>query len=188
MRWTLPSMDELESAEATLDVLQRVLHGLTPDDLSRRTPCREFDVAGLTDHLLKSITMIGSAAGAQLPERDLTASVEDQVIAAARPAVAAWRRRGLDGMVPFGQGEAPARMMARILSLEFLVHAWDYAAATGQTVDVADEQPECVLGWAREIITPEGRVRAGFDDPVALGADAQPLDRLLAFTGRRPRG
>lgn len=181
-------MDELDSAEATLDVLQSVLHGVTPDDLSRPTPCREFDVAGLTDHLLNSITLIGSAAGAQMPERDGAASVEDQVIAAARQAVAAWRRRGVEGTVPFGKGEAPAQMMARILSLEFLVHAWDYAAATGQTVDVAAEQPECVLGWAREIITPEGRVRAGFDDPVALGADAPPLDRLLAFTGRRPTG
>lgn len=181
-------MDELDSAEATLGVLQQVLQGIGEDDLDRQTPCREFDVASLTDHLLNSITLIGSAAGAQLPERDTAASVEDQVVTAARPAVAAWRRRGLDGAVPFGQGEAPARMMARILSLEFLVHAWDYAAATGQTLDVADEQPECVLGWAREIITPEGRVRAGFDDPVALGADARPLDRLLAYTGRRPTG
>ena len=40
-------MDELESAEATLDVLQRVLRGVTADDLPRPTPCREFDVAGL---------------------------------------------------------------------------------------------------------------------------------------------
>lgn len=181
-------MDELEGAEATLDVLQRVLHGITADDLSRPTPCREFDVAGLTDHLLNSITLIGSAAGARIPERDPDTSVEDQVLRAARPAVAAWRGRGVDGTVPFGQGEAPAQMMARILSLEFLVHAWDYAAATGQTVDVPDEQPECVLGWAREIITPDGRVRAGFDDPVEIGAGARSLDRLLAFTGRRPTG
>lgn len=181
-------MDEVDSAEATLDVLQRVLHGISADDLARPTPCREFDVAGLTDHLLNSITLIGSAAGAQIPERDPGISVEDQVIGAAGPAVAAWRRRGVAGTVPFGQGEAPAQMMARILSLEFLVHAWDYAAATGQTVDVPDQQAECVLGWVREIITPQGRVRAGFDDPIEIGADAPPLDRLLAFTGRRPTG
>lgn len=181
-------MDELESAEATLDVLQRVLRGITADDLTRPTPCREFDVAGLTDHLLNSITLIGSAAGAQIPDRVPDASVEDQVLAAARPAVAAWRRRGVDGTVPFGQSEAPAQMMARILSLEFLVHAWDYAAATGQQVEVSDEAPEQILEWSRMVITPEGRVRAGFDDPVAVADDAPPLDRLLAFTGRRPIG
>ena len=66
-------MDELDSAEATLDVLQLVLSGVTTGDLTRPTPCREFDVAGLTDHLLNSITLIGSAAGAQFPERDTEA-------------------------------------------------------------------------------------------------------------------
>lgn len=180
-------MDELDSAEATLDVLQRVLSGVTTGDLSRTTPCPEFDVAGLTDHLLNSVTLIGSAAGAQFPERDTEASVRGQVLGAAGPAVAAWRRRGVEGTVPFGPGEAPARMMARILSLEFLVHAWDYAAATGQTVDVSDDHPQRVLEWARGIITPDGRVRAGFDDPVEIGDGAPALDRLLAFTGRRPQ-
>lgn len=179
-------MNELECAEATLGVLQQVLRGIGDDDLAAQTPCREFDVGALTDHLLNSITLIGGAAGAQLPERDRDASVERQVSAAARPALDAWHARGLDGMVPFGPGEAPAAMMARILSLEFLVHAWDYAAATGQKVDVPDQQPERVLGWAREIITPEGRVRAGFDDPAEVPDDASALDRLLAFTGRRP--
>ena len=133
-------MDELECAEATLDVLRQVVQGIGDDDLGNQTPCREFDVASLTDHLLNSITLIGTAAGAEIPDREHDSSVADQVLRAARPAVAAWRRRGLDGKVPFGSGEAPAAMMARILSLEFLVHAWDYAAATGQTVRVPDEQ------------------------------------------------
>lgn len=179
-------MNELESAEVTLGVLQTVLQTITDDDLSRQTPCREFDVAALTDHLLNSITMIGGAAGADIPERDPDAPVRDQVLAAARPAVAAWQQRGLDGTVQFGQGEVPAAMMARILSLEFLVHAWDYARAVGQSVEVPDARSEPVLQWAKGIITPDGRVRAGFDDPVEVPDDASGLDRLLAFTGRRP--
>ena len=64
-----PPTDELECAEATFSVLQHVLHGLSEDDESKQTPCREFDVAKLTDHLMNSITAIGGAAGAQLPER-----------------------------------------------------------------------------------------------------------------------
>ncbi|MET0995938.1 MAG: maleylpyruvate isomerase N-terminal domain-containing protein, partial [Mycobacterium sp.] len=95
--------DELDSAEATLAVLQQVLHPIANDEWSKQTPCREFDIAGLTDHLMNSITVIGGAAGAQLPQRVPTDSVERQVVAAARPTVDAWHRRGLDGTVSFGQ-------------------------------------------------------------------------------------
>lgn len=178
--------DELASAEATLKVLQQAVHRIATDDLSKQTPCRKFDVAGLTDHLLNSITLLGQAAGAEIPDRNTDDSVERQIIAAARPALDAWHRRGLDGTVPFGSGEVPATYMAGILSLEFLVHAWDYAAATGQSVKAPDSLVDYVSGLVHRVVTPEGRVRAGFDDPVEVSADASALDRLVAFTGRVP--
>ena len=181
-----PPIDELASAEATLLVLQRVMHGIASDDLKRQTPCREFDVAGLTDHLVHSITLLGGAAGAEFSERNRDDSVEQQIVAAARPALDAWHRRGLDGTVPFGDNEAPAQFMAAILSLEFLVHAWDYASAMDRSVDAPDALTDYVTALARRIITPEGRVRAGFDDPVDVAAHASKLDRLVAFTGRVP--
>ncbi|HWS93641.1 MAG TPA: TIGR03086 family metal-binding protein, partial [Mycobacterium sp.] len=126
-----PPTDELDSAEATLGVLQQVVHTIAADDMSRQTPCTEFNVSQLTDHLLNSITVIGGAADADLPPRDETESVEQQIIAAARPTLDAWHRHGLNGMVMVGPNEAPAAVMAGVLSIEFLVHAWDYAAATG---------------------------------------------------------
>jgi uncharacterized protein (TIGR03086 family) len=181
-----PPTDELRSAEDTLGVLQHVLHTIATDDLARQTPCREFDVTALTGHLLRSIAGLGGMVGAEIPERDESDSVERQVVAAARPALDAWHRHGLDGTVPFGKGEMPARGACGILSLEFLVHAWDYARAVGHEVDAPKPLAEYVLGLARQIITPERRGSAGFDDPVDVPADAGALDRLLAFTGRDP--
>jgi uncharacterized protein (TIGR03086 family) len=177
--------DELESADMTFAVLADVVAGITADDLDRQTPCRKFDVAGLTDHLMNSITVIGGAVGAGLPPRDGSAPVPRQIGDAARPALDAWRAHGLDGMVPFGDGEAPARMMAGILSLEFLVHAWDYAAALDRDLAVPDALAAYVDGVARQIITPQGRTKAGFDDPIEVPDDASAMARLLAFTGRR---
>jgi uncharacterized protein (TIGR03086 family) len=182
----LAPADELDSAEATLGVLRQVLRGIGPDDLDKQTPCRKFDVAALSDHLMNSITAIGEAAGAELPQRNSADSLDDQVSAAAGPALAAWRRRGLDGTVIIGPNELPAKMMAGILSIEFLVHAWDFAAATGGTVNAPDALPDYVLGLAKTIITPQGRSNVGFDDAVDVAADAGALDRLIAFTGRQP--
>jgi uncharacterized protein (TIGR03086 family) len=176
--------DELDSAEETLTVLQRVLHGISKADESKQTPCREFDVARLTDHLLGSITSIGGAVGADLPERDVSATVERQVMDAAGPALAAWRRHGLDGTVKLGPNDGPAKVFAGILSIEFLVHAWDYANATGKRVEASDSLSDYVMGLAQKIIT--NRSGAGFDDPVPVSEAAGALDRLIAFTGRDP--
>ncbi|KUI08708.1 ArsR family transcriptional regulator [Mycolicibacterium acapulense] len=181
-----PPTDELRSAEKSFAVLQHVLHGIAADDLHKQTPCREFDVAALTDHLLNSITMLGAMAGAQFTERDRDAPIEQQVVFAARSALDAWRRRGLDGTVDFGGNDVPARMMVGVLSIEFLVHAWDYSAAVGRDVNAPESLSDYVLGLARKIITPEGRVNAGFDDPIDVPADAGALTRLLAYTGRQP--
>jgi uncharacterized protein (TIGR03086 family) len=180
-----PPTNELRSAELSLGVLHQVVRTIADDDLTKQTPCAEFDVAGLTDHLLKSITVLGGAAGAELPERDPSESVERQVILAARPALDAWHKRGVDGVVDVGGTKMPAAVLVSILSLEFLVHAWDYATATGRTVPAPDSLSEYVLGLTQRFLTPEGRVRAGFDDPIEVPDDTPPLQRLLAFTGRR---
>ncbi|ORB74994.1 TIGR03086 family protein [Mycobacterium scrofulaceum] len=181
-----PPTDELHSAEDTLGVLQRVLHTIAADDLSRQTPCAEFDVAQLTDHLLKSITALGGMVGAQIPERDAGDSVEAQVVTAARPALDAWHRHGLDGSVPFGKGEMPAKGACAVLSIEFLVHAWDYATAVGHQINAPEPLSEYVLGLARQVIRPEFRGGNGFDDPVDVPGDAGALEQLVAFTGRNP--
>lgn len=178
--------DDLASAEDALRVLQQVLHSIPPEDLSKPTPCPEFDVAGLTDHLLNSITLIGGAVGAELPPRNQSESIEQQVITAGQPTISAWQRHGVEGIVALGANEAPAAAAVGILSIEFLVHAWDYAAATGQQMDVPEPLAEYVLGLARKIITPQSRSAAGFADPVEVPADASAWDRLIAFTGRNP--
>lgn len=77
-------------------------------------------------------------------------------------------------------------MIVSIFSLEFLVHAWDYAKAAGHDVDVEPALAEYVLDLARGVITPEGRVGVGVDDPIEPPENAPAMDRLLAFTGRDP--
>lgn len=181
-----PPIDELESAEACLAVLAHVVHPIAGDDLSRKTPCSDYDVGQLTGHLLNSVRALGGMVGAEIPPCDDTDAVERQLVTAARPALDAWRRRGLDGSVAFGMGEMPARDACAAWSLEFLVHAWDYATAVGRDVDVPAPLAEYVLELGHRIIRPELRAVAGFDDPVEAPEGAGALQRLVAFTGRNP--
>jgi uncharacterized protein (TIGR03086 family) len=181
-----PPTDELASAEAALGALQHVLHPIARDELSKSTPCSEYDVMQLTDHLLNSITLLGGAAGADVPDRNTDYSVEQQVVGAARPTLDAWHRRGLNDTVTLGANELPATFAVSILTLEFLVHGWDYAAATKHPMNVAEALADYALGLAQKVINPQTRATVGFADPVAVPDDASALDRLIAFTGRDP--
>ena len=179
-------LDELVCAEATLAILQGVLRDLDSVDLAKQTACTEYTVAQLVDHVMGSIASLGGCAGARMPERDQYAPVETQIADAAQAALEAWRRRGLEGTVKLGPREVAAAMPVNILSLEFLVHAWDFARATGRDVVVSEPLADYALQLAGMVITPEARGFAGFADSVEIPADAAVLDRLIAFTGRQP--
>lgn len=176
-------LTKLTSADATLAVCQRVLAGVDEGDLGKPTPCADFTVGQLVDHLLQSLENLGGMAGASVAIA-ASGSVEERVADAAQQALEAWNKRGLDGMVPVGDGEMPADVAANILSLEFLIHAWDLAVATGQDVVVSDEVTAYVLELAEQVITPQTRERGAFADEVEVGPDAHVLDRLIAYSGR----
>ena len=146
--------------------------------------CTEFDVTQLADHLIGSVTYLGAAAGGEPG-----AGPGYQSAGGAGRHGGPGHARGLARprarrQVKVGPHEMPAGAALGILSIEFLVHAWDFAQATGQQVVVSDEVAQHVLGVARQIISPEARGGGSFADPIEAGPDAGLLDRLIAFTGR----
>jgi len=176
-------LNPLTSANATLAVLQHVLRGIGEDDLSKSTPCTEFTVGQLEAHLLGSLISLTSLADSTLVPTSAI-DLESRIADAAQQAVETWTERGIEGTVQAGPQELPATIAASILSVEFLVHAWDFASATGQKVAVSDEVATYVLGLAEQIVTPELRESAGFDPAIPISGNAPAMDRLVAFSGR----
>ena len=78
----------------------------------------------------------------------------------------------------------PAGAALGILSIEFLVHAWDFAQATGQRVVVSDERRPARPRRGPPDHQSRGPAGGSFADPIEAGPDAGILDRLVAFTGR----
>ncbi|MHA7222033.1 TIGR03086 family metal-binding protein [Arthrobacter sp. RHLT1-20] len=179
-------IDELSSAEAALAVAQRVLRGLKDSDMDARTPCEDFTVAGLLEHLFGSIASIGKALGVAVPARP-TASPEARIADASGLTLEAFRTRGLAGNLDMGFAELPATLVANILNLELLVHAWDFATATGQELTVSPVLSDYVLGLARNTISPQMR-GTSFAEETLFDESALSLDRLIAFTGREVAG
>jgi uncharacterized protein (TIGR03086 family) len=179
-------INELTSAEAALAVAQRVLQGLKAADLESATPCEDFTVAGLVEHLFGSIASIGKALGVAVADQP-AASPEVRIADAAQSTLEAFRARGTEGSLDMGFAELPATLVANILNLELLVHAWDFATATGQELAVSPVLSEYVLGLARNTISPQMRGKS-FAEETLVDESAASLQRLIAFTGREVAG
>jgi len=173
---------------AALDACRTVLHRVTADDLERPTPCTEFTVSGVGDHLARSMVLLAGCAGTQLFDT-AAPTLLGRITPLAEGTLAAWRDRGFAGEVPLGRRTLPAGDIHDIVLLELVVHGWDLARAL-EADDVFDPSADLVAHLRQQapvLIVPESRGRA-FANAVDVGdAEEVPaLSRLVAFTGRRP--
>lgn len=175
-------LDPLTAADATLAAAQHVLRGITASDADKATACAEFTVSQLVDHLVTSMVQLGGMAGVTVTTVD-GGSFEDRVAFAAQQVTEAWGTRGLEGTVEYGGG-TPAAFAAGMVPLELLVHTWDLATATGQSVHVSDEVVRYCTELAEAGISDAVREGGSFGPAVEAPPGADALARLAAFTGR----
>jgi uncharacterized protein (TIGR03086 family) len=187
-------METFECASVTLAAHRSVLGRLTADDLARPSPCSEYTVGEVGEHVVRSMVLLAAVAGASVDGASVDGAsvdgsaeglLDERVTVTAEAALAAWRRRGLDGSVAVGRSTLPASLAVEIIPLELLVHGWDMARATGSEIDVPPEVAGYVLGRARSLVTSDKRGRS-FAAEVPAGPSATVVERLIAFTGRQP--
>jgi uncharacterized protein (TIGR03086 family) len=161
--------------------------------LSLPTPCSEWDLEVLLDHVSDSIAMLHEAiatggASAAVPDyrglgRDPVARLRRQaagLLAACAAAGPAERR------VVIGDRELSASMVGVTGAIEITVHGWDISVACGACRPVPPGLAAILLPIAPLLVTPGTRPGL-FADPVRLPGPACPGDQLVAFLGRQPR-
>jgi uncharacterized protein (TIGR03086 family) len=178
-------VDEFSSAEQALVALHHITQTIGEDDLHRPTPCDHWDVAALAHHLIDTIARLGAAAGLHAAAPNC-GSIDQRIQQLMQPILAQWRCRGLSGNVPFSGRTLPARLALGVLSLELVVHGWDFAVALHRPLHVSDHDAAHILGLAEQTLTPQSRLTAGFDPPVPVPSLTGALERLIAYTGRDP--
>ena len=183
-------MDQIERIERATAVANEKVGAVAPEDLTKSTPCAEFDVRALLNHMLGGLAMLTTAASggkATMPEGDQVGSAPGDTYAERRAALlAAVRGPGAldhNWEMPFGSMAGP--MMADIAFMEHLIHGWDVAKATGQDTSLpADLVAECT-----QVVTPMDammRMPGVCGPAVAVPDGASAQDKLIAFMGRTP--
>ena len=184
--------DVLALHARAIPVAQQVIDGIRPEQMTAPTPCADWDVRALLNHLIGFHRLVAAgAAGQATSGRDVDFVGDDPTTAfadAAREASAALRAPGgLERTYRLPWGEMPGEALARPIFADTMIHAWDLARATGQPTSLDPDLCEAVLAWGRTVMKDEYRQPGGaFGAEVPVPADAPACDRLAAFYGRRP--
>lgn len=174
----------LHRLEVTADLIRNV----KPDQLGDPTPCEDYDVRALLNHVIGAAAGIaaGAAGTARDDSPDPIAAVGgdpgaaiDRVLPGVREA---WATPGA-GERTFPGGQV---LLIQIATVEAVVHGWDIAMATGQPYEIPDVAAAPLLEGMKRGTGGERRPGGPFGPIVELRADASAADQLIAFTGRRP--
>jgi uncharacterized protein (TIGR03086 family) len=174
---------------------------VTPDAMSRATPCGEWDLRALLEHMNESLRALHEAVAVGHldldassepggPDADYGDAARDPVAALRNRAcamVGAWANARDPGDIAIADRPLSAGIVAAAGAVEVAVHGWDVARACGQDRPVPPALAEELLDLC-ELLVGDG------DRPTRFAAQidqsrgpASPSDRLVAYLGRSPR-
>lgn len=170
------------------------VHTVAADQWTTATPCAEWDVNALVDHLIDEHLWVPPLLGGH----DLEAAggiVESakRTIGADRPA--AWDAAALDSQRTFSEpgaldrqvvlsrGATPASDYISEMIFDLVVHGWDL----GRAIGVDEPLPPDLVEFSLPLAERYQGSDPYFGPPVPSPDGASAEQRLIALTGRRPR-
>jgi uncharacterized protein (TIGR03086 family) len=181
----------VRAAESAVNVVR----GVEPDWLNAPTPCSEYDVRALLNHYLFWTGRRGECAARKRVSDDPAeghdflqeAGWAETYVTQARRTAQAWSDpaawEGSTGLT--GAGEMPADFVGGILFVEFVLHGWDLARATGVPLELDDDVLQAAHVRLSAMADQARRFKA-FGPEVPVAESAPLLDRVLGLAGRDP--
>jgi uncharacterized protein (TIGR03086 family) len=176
-----------------------VVANVTDEQLTAPTPCPDYTVGDLLDHIAGLSLAFRWAADKDGPPdaapapgdaSRLTPDWRASIPAALDALAGAWRSPDAwTGMTRAGGLDLPAEVAGLVALDELVLHGWDLAIATGQPFPIDEASVEGAAAFVAQFSGPGTEdQRTGLFGPELVPAeDASTLDRLLAMAGRDAR-
>lgn len=177
-----PTPTMADHLATSVRVTGQIVAGVPADRADDPTPCPDYEVHHLVDHLVGWATSFADRALGVTPPTD-PASVSAGPDPAA--SYATQTARMLEGYG--GSGPADGAVSVDVALIESVVHGWDLAMATGQSAPYPSPVLEAALAAGEAMLQPEYRGPGkSFGPQVEVPSSAPVLDRLVGFMGRDP--
>jgi uncharacterized protein (TIGR03086 family) len=179
--------------ERTVTDWARLVEGVVADQWRLPTPCSEWSVRDLVNHVvgedLWTAPLLQGSTIEEVGDRFDGDLLGDEPVAHARAAAdeavaAVAERLPHGGTVQLSYGEERLEEYVHQLAADHLIHGWDLAVAIGTDPGLDPEVVDAVAGWyaAREDIYRS----AGVVGPRPADPGSDPLSRLIGAFGRDP--
>ncbi|WP_434446113.1 TIGR03086 family metal-binding protein [Lentzea sp. E54] len=174
--------------------LAGLVRNVTDGDLKAPTPCPEYTVGDLLDHV-NGLSVAFTMAARKTPLEGagtgdatrLPLDFRESIPARLNELATAWRApEAWEGMTAAGGVDLPGEVAAAVALDEIVLHGWDLARATGQLFEVDEDLLQVVHSFVSSI-GPDDRDGSLFGAEVEVGSNAPLLDRVLGLSGRDPR-
>jgi len=163
-----------------------VMRIVAPGQLALPTPCTEWSVQNLIDHMTGSTAYLRAALAGQPPSPVSATSATDFIEGAAAAVAALTEPGALERvcMSPLGfEWTIGHAVMGTIM--DTVIHTWDLATATGQSVALDPGLVEMCIDMFLPDMPERGRESGLVGAAVAVPEDATADVRLLGAMGRR---
>jgi uncharacterized protein (TIGR03086 family) len=174
---------------ASVPITGNLVGAVEPEQWASPTPCPEWTVRDLVNHLVLGHRRFAAAlTGGTPPAPGHDLLLDDPGTAyrsSAEAMLAAFHAEGaLERPMTIPAGTLPGRVACELRVVEALVHGWDLARATGRPLEFPAELVEESIAFSRLQLgrVPADRTPFGPSQPVT--DDAPALDRLAALLGR----
>ena len=182
--------DDIDVLESVLAKATALLAGVTDGQFDGSTPCPDYDVRTLVNHIVGWAQVFAASANERKADIDVGSyEAKDpagEFGAAAKEMVAGWREHGVDRDVTLIGNPSPGAAVLGMTLMEYVTHGWDLATATGQPVPFSDEELQTTLERAQATLPDQYRGEGKpFAERVDVPDGAPVLHRLVGFMGRR---
>lgn len=182
-------MSPLDLLDESQSILTTAIEGAA-DSLDAATPCADYDVRKVINHTLLTIESftapLDGGSTASFPEIGAAADRANPDVVADTKAVLERSHTAWAGVTDFeapvdtNLGPVPGGVAISVVTFQNVVHAWDIAKATGQSIAPSDALLDVCEGTAAAVLP---IVPPGFFAPSTEGGVTR-VDRLAALTGR----
>lgn len=188
-----PLLESLEMLERAVGYARVQLQSVTPEMLCLPTPCAQWRLGALLEHMVESLDALTEAADLghvavtplpHPPGPESTVDVVERLRARACSLLGAWSAVARDDDVMVGDRPLSSSLLACAGALEVAVHAWDVSQTTGVRAPIPAALARDLLIWVDVLVSDADRP-GRFDHPIT-GPSIGPSSKLVMSLGREP--